>query len=157
MRKVFVALLWTLAIVIIVLTTLHFYFKYQTVYMSYDGETYAGQKIEYIGVEDGITLKGYPVINYPEQTIITDKQIIKKVFDYLNSIPLNHASENVALKNITRQNARIDFYNENNIVMGTISFRGEEYIATNLYDGDVYRVRDKGTQIVVGLEALNLK
>ena len=45
MKKFFPILLCVVAIAIIAITTMHFYFKYQTVYMSYDGETYAGQKI----------------------------------------------------------------------------------------------------------------
>ena len=142
------------------------YSKYRTVHLKYNCETYAGQKIQYISVGDGIRLKDYPSVEdgvtirgyQTKQIIINDKQVIKKIFDYLNSVPLRPAPERAGLQNVpkNRWNAIIEFYNEDNIIIGSIHFRGEEHLATSLHDKDVYMVRDKGTQIVLGLEALDL-
>jgi hypothetical protein len=118
---------------------------------------------------NGLSLKAYP-----DETMFSDEQIIKKVLDYLNSIPLVCVTEKKYNANVSNENygVYLKFYNKNKDAIsyitingeetkvisensiGWVYIRGEEYIQDSR-TGQVYKVRDEGTQIITGLEALD--
>jgi hypothetical protein len=117
----------------------------------------------------GLRLKAYP-----DETMFSDEQIIKKVLDYLNSIPLVCVTEKEYNANVNNENRAVclKFYNKNKDAISYITINGEEskvisensigqvYIRGEKYIQDnrtmqAYKVQDEGTQIITGLEALD--
>jgi len=84
--------------------------------------------------------------------VYTDKEVIKKVMDYLNSIPLVYTTEEI-FYSINSEKKYIRFYNERGINVGWINLH-EEYL---FYNGNLqaYKVRNEGTLIISGLENLD--
>ena len=102
-------------------------------------------------VTSGITLKGYEGVD-----TFTDKQIINKVMDYLNSIPLVSSS---------KANIPGDYPDDSYGVSGTIFFYDENGIEhdvriiddrymINSVNLKVYKTRDEETRIISDLEEL---
>ena len=136
-----------------VIVAIFFFSEHETVHLRYNCDTYG---IDYIVVGSGINLKGYSNLKFQGGTLISDKRVIGEIFGYLNSIPLIPTQNNADLGENNRRDAIIDLYNEKGLCIGWISFHGEQHILTSLHSNSVYTARDKGTSIVLGLEALDL-
>ena len=180
MKKVLLVLGISLVVVVLIVLVSNFYTTHKTRYLNmgfYDIETQSIIDPAYIKIR-GFNLKGYP-----NKSRFNDEQIIKRVLDYLNSVPLtvvyqedaptdtNRVSQTIwnFLKNTLflfasaedfptntdGKSGSITFYNKRGIEIGWLHFRGEEYVLSGI-DLCTYKVRDEGTLIITGLEELEL-
>ena len=150
MKRFYIILICSLIIIIVASILINFYLTHKTRYLNYYYTHSAVERISYIELGTGIRLKGYA-----DQTIFTDKRIIKKVMDYLNSIPLLPAPKDTPVPHNIRKDTIIGIYDEEGFETGWVIFGGENYIRRSL-DGKLFKARDEETKIISGLEELDL-
>ena len=149
---VMVAVVATAFLTVLIINA-NFYLMPKDIYLSYDLDE---ENTVYMEVGNWLRLKGYP-----EQTVFSDRKIIKKVLDYLNSIPLAPATKE-ELPN-SSSDVYVAFYDGNNNPTLWIQFWGQEFIGIGEATGEdrfterLYRTRDvgKGAFMISGLEALD--
>lgn len=177
MKKFFVTLMWVLIVAIATALLIAFWFTHRTRYLNFRLYSAPIEAVSSMKVPSEIKLKGYPDSNplgkkFPEPTVITDKAVIKKVVDYLNSIPLVYAhsyfDERQRVHIITDlaksgydfirggngKSGSLTFYDDKGLEIGSVQIYNDEYIVNINYQA--YKVRDKGTRIISGLEELDL-
>lgn len=150
MKKLFIILGCFACVILIFSVFINFYVTHKTRYLNYNAERHAGQRISYLEYAKATEYAGLPDI-----TVITDKQMIKKIFDYLNHIPLVYVSKYESLPKKDKSGGLLSFYNEDGIVIDWISFLDEKYLQRG-YDTQYLKAQDKDASIVSDLEVLIL-
>jgi hypothetical protein len=172
MKKVNVMILCVL-VVIIATVAINYYLAHKTRYLDlkyYDIYTESFPYPAYMELGNGLRLK-----RYPDKTMFNDEQIIKKVLDYLNSIPLVYVTEREYNANVSSENlVYIKFYNERKDATSYVTINGQEYMVMSensigrvdfrddeyIQDSrtmQAYKVRHEGTKIITKLEELDLE
>lgn len=149
--------LWVLATIPVTGILLFIVYKTTAVYLNLPIDKYNAYQIEAGGA---IKLKNYPNKVYWDETIITNKQDVEKILEYLNSIPLIPVSEkNYERSENTSEVGTSIFIAYNGTHSGWVSFPNEEYIGVHIGaspEGYYYKVRDREIKVLSGLEALDL-
>lgn len=175
MKRFNLILLRSVIIIVVAVVLINFYFAHKTRYLNLAFYRISSGIVEVAAsrmeVMAGIKLKGYQNTN---SYTITDKEVIKKVVDYLNSIPLVSvhsyfdksrrvhiipALSKLGYNFITgaggdERSGTLRFYDDEGHEMGSVNIYNEEYISSMNYQA--FKVRDKGTLIISGLEALDI-
>lgn len=148
MKKRMMVVFCLILAIIVAFVALCIYETHKTVYMHYDPENFGLEKISYLeyvtATEEGVL---------PNITVIKDKQMIKKIFDYLNSIPFVRAPKYKSSIANNNNGAIIMVYSEEEMNIGWIMLEDESYLI-RYADNQTFKAKNKDVNLVSTLENL---